>query len=49
MDVIMSWARSAVATVEQRLGRSERFFDRILLGVLVALALAIVFVFTQAG
>jgi hypothetical protein len=49
MDVMMSWARSALATVEQRLGRSERFFDRILVGVLVALAIAILLVFTQAG
>jgi len=49
MNVLMSWARSTVANVESRLGRSDRYFDRILVGVMVALALAIVILFTQAG
>ncbi|MET0628777.1 MAG: hypothetical protein ABW033_10005 [Acidimicrobiia bacterium] len=45
----MSWARSTVANVEHSLGRSEQYFDRILVGVLVALAVAIAFLFTQAA
>jgi hypothetical protein len=49
MDVFLSWARSTIANVEQSLGRGERYFDRILVGVLVALALAIAFLFTQGG
>ena len=49
MSVFMSWARSTVANVEQSLGRSERYFDRILIGVLVSLAIAIAVLFTQAG
>jgi hypothetical protein len=49
MDVFMSWARSTVANVEHSLGRSEQYFDRILVGVLVALAVAIAFLFTQAA
>ena len=49
MDVLMSWARSTVASVEHSLGRSERYFDRILIGVLVALAIAIAVLFLQAA
>jgi len=49
MDVMLSWARSTVASFEHKLGRSERYFDRILVGVMVALALAIAILFTQAG
>ena len=49
MSVLMSWARSTVANMEHKLGRSEAYFDRILIGVMVALALAIVILFTQAG
>jgi hypothetical protein len=49
MDVLMSWARSTVANFEHSLGRSERYFDRILVGVLVALAIAIAFLFLQAA
>jgi hypothetical protein len=45
MSVLMSWARSTLANVEYALGRSDRLFDRILAGVLVLLALAIVLLF----
>ncbi len=47
MSLFMSWARSTVANVEQALGRSEDWFDRILIGVLLLLAVAVVFLFTQ--
>jgi hypothetical protein len=49
MNVFMSWARSTIANVEHTLGRSERYFDRILIGVLVALVVAIAVLFTQGG
>ena len=41
MNVLMSWARSTVTQLERSLGRSERYFDRILIGVLVLLAIAV--------
>jgi hypothetical protein len=47
MSVFMSWARSTVANLEQALGHTEDWFDRILIGVLVLLAVAVVFLFTQ--
>ena len=34
MHVFMSWARSTVTQLERSLGRSENYFDRILIGVL---------------
>jgi hypothetical protein len=43
----MSWARSTVANMEHALGRTDHWFDRILIGVLVLLAVAIVFLFAQ--
>ncbi|MFI5045429.1 MAG: hypothetical protein ACHQIG_00075 [Acidimicrobiia bacterium] len=49
MDVFMSWARSTMANIERTLGRSEHYFERILVGVLVALAIAIAVLFTQAA
>ena len=49
MDMFLSWARSTVANVDRTLGRSERYFDRILVGVLIALVIAIAFLFLQAG
>jgi hypothetical protein len=49
MQLFMSWARSTVANVERTLTRSERQFDRILVGVLILLAIAIAVVFTQAA
>ena len=48
MHVFMSWARSTVSNVERTLGRSENYFDRILIGVLVLLAIAICFLFSAA-
>ena len=47
MSVLMSWARSTLANMEHSLGRSERWFDRMLIGVLVLLAVAIVLLFVQ--
>ena len=49
MHVFWSWARSTVSNLEHSLGRSERYFDRILIGVLVALAVTIALVFSQVG
>jgi hypothetical protein len=48
MHVFMSWARSTVTQVERSLGRSEDYFDRILIGVVTLLALAIVFLFATS-
>ena len=45
MSVLMSWARSTLANVEHSLGRSDRLFDRMLVGVLVLLAFAVVYIF----
>jgi hypothetical protein len=45
MSVMMSWARSTLANVEHALGRSDRWFDRMLVGVLVLLAFAVVVLF----
>jgi hypothetical protein len=47
MSVMMSWARSTLANVEHALGRSDRMFDRMLVGVLVLLAFAVVFLFVS--
>jgi len=47
MDLFMSWARSTVANAERALGRSDEWFDRILVGILVLLAVAVVFLFAQ--
>ena len=49
MSVLMSWARSTLASVDHALGRSDRWYDRILIGVMVLLAFAIVFLFTAAS
>ena len=48
MSVLMSWARSTLANVEHSLGRSDHLFDRMLVGVLVLLAFAIVVLFAAA-
>jgi hypothetical protein len=45
MSVLMSWARSTLANVEHSLGDSDRVFDRLLAGVVVLLAFAIVLLF----
>ena len=47
MSVLMSWARSTVANVEHALGHTDGWFDRILIGVIVLLALAVVILFVQ--
>ncbi len=47
MSLFMSWARSTVANVEHALGRSESWLDRLLVGVLILLAVAIFFLFAQ--
>jgi hypothetical protein len=47
MNVFMSWARSTVANVEHALGQGEDWFDRILVGVLALLAVAVAFLFLQ--
>jgi hypothetical protein len=48
MSVLMSWARSTLANVEHRLGRSDRSFDHLLAAVLLLLAFAIAFLFLVA-
>ncbi len=45
MSALMSWARSTLANVEYALGRSDRWFDRVLVGLLVLLAFAVVLLF----
>jgi len=45
MHVFMSWARSTVTNIERTLGRSEDYFDRILVGVLILLAVAVAYLF----
>ena len=47
MCVFLSWARSTVANIERVLGRSDEWFDRILVGVLVLLVIAVAFLFSQ--
>jgi hypothetical protein len=47
MSVFMSWARSTVASMEHALGHTDSWFDRILIGVLVLLAVAVVILFAQ--
>ncbi len=47
MNLMLSWARSTVANIEQTLGRAEDHLDRVLVGVLVVLALTIAFLFAQ--
>jgi hypothetical protein len=47
MSLFMSWARSTFANFEQALGEGDKRFDRILVGVMILLTIAIVFLFTQ--
>jgi hypothetical protein len=47
MSVFLSWARSTVANMDRALGRTDEWFDRILVGVLVLLVVAVAFLFTQ--
>jgi hypothetical protein len=48
MSVLMSWARSTLASIDHAVGRDERWFDRILMVVIAMLAVAIVFLFTAS-
>jgi hypothetical protein len=48
MHVFMSWARSTATNLERLLGRSEEYFDRILIGVMVLLAIAVMYLFTTS-
>ena len=48
MSVMMSWARSTLANVEHSLARTDRNFDRLLVGVVVLLAVAIALLFFAA-
>lgn len=47
MSLFMSWARSTFANFEHALGQREDRLDRILVGVLILLGVAVVFLFTQ--
>ena len=47
MHVMMSWARSTLANVDSKLGHTERHFDVVLAVVMLALALASIFLFSQ--
>jgi hypothetical protein len=47
MSVFFSWARSTVAGLDRALGHTDEWFDRILVGVLVLLVVAVAFLFTQ--
>ncbi|MFN8026719.1 MAG: hypothetical protein U0W40_10335 [Acidimicrobiia bacterium] len=47
MKVMMSWARSTMANVDTKLGHTEKHFDYMLVGVMVLLALASIFLFSQ--
>jgi hypothetical protein len=47
MSLFMSWARSTFANFEHAIGHREDRLDRILVGVVVLLAVAVVFLFTR--
>jgi hypothetical protein len=47
MHVFMSWARTTLSNVDNRLGRTERHFDALLIGIMAVLALASAFLFSQ--
>jgi cell division protein FtsL len=47
MHVFMSWARSTLTNVDRTLGRTERHFDALLVVVMLVLALASIFLFSQ--
>jgi hypothetical protein len=48
MHLLMSWARSTVANLDYKLGRTEDHFDLILVGVLLLLAVAAIYLFAVA-
>jgi hypothetical protein len=47
MELLASWTRSTVANIERSLSRADMYFDRILVGVLGLLAVAVVFLFVR--
>ncbi len=47
MSVFLSWARSTVANLDRALGRTDQWFDRILVGVLILLVIAVAVLFSQ--
>jgi hypothetical protein len=45
MELLSSWTRSTVANIERTLSRADEHFDRILVGVLALLGIAIAILF----
>jgi hypothetical protein len=45
MELFLSWTRSTVANIERSLSRADEYFDRILMGVVLLLAIAVVVLF----
>ena len=45
MELFVSWTRSTVANIEQRLAHADDHFDRILIAVIALLAIAGVVLF----
>jgi len=45
MEIFVSWTRSTVANIERRLAHADDYFDRILIGVIVLLAIAVAILF----
>jgi hypothetical protein len=47
MELLVSWARSTVTRTERALSHADDYFDKILVGVLAILAVAIGLLFLQ--
>lgn len=45
VELFVSWTRSTIARVERMLSHADDYFDRILMGVLGLLAVAVVILF----
>ena len=45
MELLASWTRSTVNNIERSLSHADDYFDRILIGVLAMLAVAVIFLF----
>jgi hypothetical protein len=45
MELFTSWTRTTVARIERSLSHADDYFDKILLGVVAMLAVAVVFLF----
>jgi len=45
MEIFASWTRSTVANIERTLSHADEHFDRILIGVLGLLAIAVLVLF----